>query len=102
MPRFAVVPVGGTFGPDHLQRHAQRDLAVDRSLASGDLAVGVLRGDLIAEVACRPGAGVGDQRLVGVEFQREFVAQERCQLILDGLGFGLWPDKAQEVIVGVA
>jgi len=40
-----------------------------------------------------------DQRLVGVQFQREVVAQEPCQLVFDGLGFGLRSDEPQEMIV---
>ena len=68
----------------------------------GDLFVAVLDDDLVAEVAGRPGAGVGDQRLARVEFQREVVAQEPRQLIFDGLGFGLRSDEPQEVVIGVA
>jgi hypothetical protein len=101
-PGFAVAPVEGSLGPDHVERHAQRDRPVGRPAASGDLAVGVLDGDLVAEVPCRPGAGVGDQRLLAAEFQLEFVAQEPGQLVLDVLGFGLRPGEPQEVVVGVA
>ena len=101
VPGFAVAPVGGTFRLDHVQGHPQRDRAVDRPAAAGDLVVGVLDDDLIAEVAGRPGAGVGDQGLIRVEFEREFIAQEPCQLILDLLGFGFRSDEPQEMIVGV-
>jgi hypothetical protein len=62
----------------------------------------VLDGDLIAEVTGRPGSGVGDQRLVRVEFKCEVVAQEARQLIFDGRGFGLRSDEPQEMIIGVA
>jgi hypothetical protein len=41
---------------------------------------------------------VGDQRLVRAQFEREFVAQEPCQLVFDVLGFGLRPGEPQEVI----
>jgi hypothetical protein len=44
---------------------------------------------------------VGDQRLAGAEFEREFVAQEPCELIFDVLGFGLRPGEPQEVVVGL-
>jgi hypothetical protein len=44
---------------------------------------------------------VGDQRLVRVGFEREVVAQEPCQLIFDGLGFGLRSGEPQEVVVGL-
>jgi hypothetical protein len=62
----------------------------------------VLHGDLVAEVSSGLDAGVGDQRLAGVQFQREVLAQEPGQLVLDGLGFGLRSDEAQEMIIGVA
>jgi hypothetical protein len=62
----------------------------------------VLHDDLVAEVAGCPGTGVGDQRLGGVEFQPEFIAQEPCQLIFDSLGFGLGSDEPEEVVVGIA
>jgi hypothetical protein len=97
-----VAPVGGAFGLDHIERHPQRDLAVDRSLATGDLAVPVLDDDLVAEVSGRPGTGVCDQRLIGVQFQCEFAAQEPSQLIFDLLGFGLRSDEPQQMIVSVA
>jgi hypothetical protein len=88
MPRFAVAPVGGALGLNHINRHAQRDFSVDGPAASADLAVVVLGDDLIAEVSCRPGAGMRDQCLVVVEFQLEFLAQELRQLIFDYLGLG--------------
>src|SRR6266496_4894083 len=40
-PGFAVAPVWGPLGPDHVERHAQRDAPVGRAAASGDLAIGV-------------------------------------------------------------
>jgi hypothetical protein len=61
----------------------------------------VLDDDLIAEVPGGPGAGVGDQGLVRVEFECEFVAQEGRQLIFDGLGFGFRSGKSQDVVVGL-
>ena len=45
---------------------------------------------------------MGDQRLVRAEFEREFAAQEPCQLIFDFLGFGFWSGEPQEMIVGIA
>jgi hypothetical protein len=68
--------------------HAARS-CLDRSSAIGDLAVGVLHDDLVAEVSRCPGTGVRDQCLLDVQFKREFIAQELRQLIFDGLGFGL-------------
>jgi len=61
----------------------------------------VLDDDLVAEVAGRPGPGVGDQGFVLVEFEREFTAQVPCQLIFDSLGFGFRSDKPQKMIVGL-
>ncbi len=54
----------------------------------------MLDGDLVAEEACRACAGVGDQRLFLVEFQLEFVTQERGQTLFYLLGFSLGSDKA--------
>src|SRR5713226_2259326 len=101
VPGFAVAPVGGSFRLDHIEWHAQRDDPVGRTAAPGDLAVGVLDDDLVAEVPGRPGAGMGDQRLIRVEFECEFAAQEPCQLILDVRGFGFWSGEPQEMIVGL-
>ena len=56
MPRFAVVPVAGALGPDHVRGHFQRDLAVGRPAAVADLRAGVLDGDVVAEEP-RPLAG---------------------------------------------
>jgi hypothetical protein len=96
-----VTPVGGTLGLDHIKRHAQPDLPVGRPAAPGDFAVAVLGGDLVAEVSRCPGAGMRDQRLFLIEFQLEFITQERRQLIFDGLGFGFWPGESQKVVVGL-
>jgi hypothetical protein len=61
----------------------------------------VLDDDLVAEISRGPGAGVGDQCLVRVEFECEFIAQEGRQLIFDGLGFGFRSDEPQDVVVGL-
>jgi hypothetical protein len=61
----------------------------------------VLNDDLIAEVPRRCGAGVGDQGLVRVEFECEFIAQEPRQLIFDDLGLSLRSDEPQKMIIGV-
>ena len=63
VPRFAVLPVAGALGLDHVRRHPQRDLPVDRPAAAGDLRVAVLDGDVVAEEPRRLAAGVGDQGL---------------------------------------
>jgi hypothetical protein len=79
VPQFAVLPVAGTLGRDHIRRHAQRDLPVGRALALGASRVAVLDGDVIAEEPCRARAGVGDQSLAGVQFQAEGFPEERRQ-----------------------
>ena len=101
VPRFAVVPVAGALGRDHVRRHPQRDLPVDRPAAPGEFRVAVLDGDVVAEEPRRLGAGVGDQGLIRVEFQPEGLPEERRQLGLDLLGFGLRPDESQYVIICV-
>ena len=59
----------------------------------------MLDGDLIAEEPRRAGAGVGDQRLAGVQLQLEGSSQERRQLGLDLPGFGPGPDEPQQMII---
>jgi len=61
----------------------------------------LLDGDLVAGEPRRAGAGVGDQRLAGVQLQREGLPQERGQPGLDLLGFGLRPDESQQHVIGV-
>ena len=58
---FAAFHVRGGFGLDHLQRHPQRKVAVDRTQAAEDLAVVVLDDDLVAEEVGRVCPAVGDQ-----------------------------------------
>jgi hypothetical protein len=54
----------------------------------------VLGDDLVAGEPRRAGAGVGDQRLAGVQFQLEGFSQERRQRGLDLLGFAWLPQLA--------
>jgi hypothetical protein len=56
-------------------------------LASGDLSIVVLDGDLIAEEPRRLGAGVGDQRLWLGQLQLEVIAQELGEATFDLLSF---------------
>ena len=91
---FAVRKVGGAFGRDHRLRDAQPDDAVDLRAVPA-----VLDGDLVAEESRRSGAGMGNERLVLVEFQLEVIAQELGQVGLDLLGLGLRPGEPEEVIV---
>jgi hypothetical protein len=97
---LAELEVGDAFGTDHRLGHAQRDYAVNRPAAAGELAVGVLDGDLVAEEPRRARAGVGDQRLVLVEFQLEITAQELGLALPDLLRLGFWPGEPEEVVSG--
>jgi hypothetical protein len=101
VPGFAVAPVEGGLGLDHVRGHPQRDLPVGRPVAAGEFRVAVLDGDVVAEEPRRLAAGVGDQGLVLAEFQAEGLPEERCQFGLDLLGFGLRPGESQDVIVGL-
>jgi hypothetical protein len=51
VPRFAVLPVAGALGPDHVRRRLQRDPPVDLPAAGEELGVGVLDRDVVAEEA---------------------------------------------------
>jgi hypothetical protein len=59
----------------------------------------VLDGDLIAEETGRAGAGVGDQRLAGRQFQPEFITQELCQPLFDLLGFSLGSGEPEQMVI---
>ena len=58
-------------------------------------------GDLVAEASGRPGAGVGDQRLVVGEFQFEVLTQELRQPLFDFLGFGHRSGKPEQMVICV-
>ncbi len=94
--------VGLAFGLDHVPGDTKGDLAVDPAVAAGLLRVVVLGRDLVTEKPCRPGAGVGDQRLLLGEFQLEFVTQELRQTAFDLLGFGLRSGESKEMVIRVA
>jgi hypothetical protein len=42
-----------------------------------------------------------DQRLISVQFQLEFLAQEHRQLVFDLLGFSFRSGETQDVIIGL-
>src|ERR1019366_6167617 len=67
VPGFSSLPVAGALGLDHVRRHPQRDLPVDRSPAAGAFRVAVLDPDVIAEKPRRLAAGVGDQGFLLVQ-----------------------------------
>ena len=99
MPRFAVLPVAGALGPDHVRGHFQRDLPVGLPAAAGEFRVRVLDGDVVAEEPRLLGAGVGDQGLGVVEFQSEGLSEELRDACLDLFSFGFWAGISQYVIV---
>jgi hypothetical protein len=94
-----VPPVAVDLGLDDVRRYPQRDAAVDRPAAFGDLRAGVLDGDVVSEEPRPLAAGVGDQGFLLVQLQPEGLPEEFCQAGLDLLGFGLWPDKSQYVVI---
>jgi hypothetical protein len=98
---FPARHVGGDFGFDHWQGHAEGDVAIDFAAATGELVVGVPDGDLVAEEPRRAGAGVGDQGLALGQFQLEVITQECGKAGLDLLGLGLRPGEPEEVVVGL-
>jgi hypothetical protein len=71
------------------------------ALATGELPVVVLDGDLVAEEPRRAGAGVGDQRFLLGQFQLEFFTQELGQALLDFPGFGLRSGEPEQMIIGL-
>jgi hypothetical protein len=96
---FTASRVSGALGLDHLLGHAQPDPTVGRSAACGELLVGMLGGDLIAEEPRRVGAGVGDQRLVLGQLQLEVISQEPAEATFDLLSFGLWSGEPEQDII---
>jgi hypothetical protein len=55
----------------------------------------VLGRDLVTEEPGRARAGVGDQGLLGGQFQLEIVMQERREAGLDLLGLGSWSGEPE-------
>jgi len=90
-----------TPGPTQVDTATQSDGAVDASAFAGDLVVGVLNGDLVAQESRRACAGVGDERLGLRQFQVEFVTQERRDTVLDVLGLGFRPGEPEEMVIAV-
>src|SRR5664280_2954150 len=64
--------------------------------------IGVLDDDIVAEEARSLAGCVRAQRFLLGEFQLERVTQEYPELLLDRLGFGLWPGKSEEAVIGIA
>ncbi|MFD0746080.1 hypothetical protein ACFQ1L_32715 [Phytohabitans flavus] len=79
--------MGGALAPDDVSRHEQADRGVDRPTMPGDLRIGVLCPDLVAEEPRRLAGGVGDQRLGFGQLELELLTQERPDLRLDLFGF---------------
>src|ERR1019366_3686932 len=96
VPRCAVDQVGGLLGLDHVPGHPQPYHAVD-----GGPGRRVLGDDVVAEEPRLLGTGVGNQRLISRQFQREIVAQEPGQALLDFLRFGPWTGEPEEMVIGV-
>jgi hypothetical protein len=87
--------------PDDVPGHEQPDRPVDRPAIPGDLDIGVLGLDLVAEEARRLAGGVRDQRLGLRQLQPEFLVQERRDLRLDVLGLAPGACEPQQPVVGL-
>ena len=85
--------------PEHGLGHEQPDRSVDRPPTAGDLGVGVLGPDLIAEKGRRLAGGVGDQRLGVGQFQLQFLAQEPPDRRPDLLGLVLGTDQRIQALI---
>jgi hypothetical protein len=68
----------------------------------GELAVGVLHGDLVTEEPRRARAGVGDQGLFLRQLQLEIVTQELGQALPDLLCLGFRSGEPEEVVICVS
>jgi hypothetical protein len=89
------------FLPDDVPGHEQADRPVDRPPVAGDLGVGVLGLDLVAEEARRLAGGVRDQGLGRRQLQLQLIAQELRYLRLDFLGLVPRACEPQEPVVGL-
>jgi hypothetical protein len=98
---LSALHIRGALGFDRRLGHPQADDTVDRSAATGELALVVLDGDLVAEEARRACPGVGDERLALGELQPEIVTQERGEARFDVLCFTFRSDEPEEMIVGL-
>src|ERR1700745_3656079 len=88
--------------PDAVPWHEQADRPVDRPPVAGDLGVGVLGLDLVAEEARRLAGGVRDQGLGRRQLQTQLITQERRYLLLDFLGLASGACESQQPVVGIA
>src|SRR5450755_3970083 len=95
MPSKRPRPSAGT-------RPASPSMEVNGAAFAGDLVVGVLDDDLVAEESCRARSGVGDQCLLLRQFQVEFLTQERRQADLDVLCFRFWSGEPEEVVIAIS
>ena len=87
--------------PDAVPWHEQADCPVDRPPVAGDLGVGVLGLDLVAEEARCLAGGVRDQGLGRRQLQAQLTAQERRYLLLDFLCLAPGACEPQQPVVGL-
>jgi hypothetical protein len=98
---YSLAHIPGAPFPDGGLGHEQADGAVDHPTTVGDLGVGLLGFDLVAEEVRRLAGGVGDQGFRGGQFQLELIVQERTDLGLDLLGLVLGTGKAEQEVVAL-
>ena len=101
MRRFSFAHIQRAPLPDDGLGHEQPDRSVDRPAVAGDLGVGVLGTDLIAEEVRRLAGGVSDQRLGLRQFELEFLAQKRRNPRFDLFGLVFRTGKPQQPVIAV-
>jgi hypothetical protein len=76
-------------------------VAINVPLATCELPIVVLDGDLVAEESGRACAGVGDQRLIRGQLQCEVFTKELGQALCDFFGFGFGSGEPDKGVVGI-
>ena len=101
--RAAFTLVEGAPFPNNVGGHAQTDAAIDAALTCVVvLVVGLLVYDVEAQEPRWLRGRMGDERLLGREFQFQCLLQVCVQLTLDTFGFSLTPDVSKEEVIRVA
>ncbi|MDQ3929247.1 MAG: hypothetical protein M3328_08880, partial [Chloroflexota bacterium] len=94
MDRLATPLVSGTAGLSHRCRNPKSHTPVDTALtALVMLIIGVEDVDVIAQEARLFSTRMRNQGLRLIEFQFQFVTQERGNCLFDFLSFGFWSDE---------
>lgn len=100
--RLAFPHILATLIVDDLYRHPQTDAPVDAALAAMIMLIICMQGmDFIAQEVSAPATRMGDERLFLTEFKCQFVSQERGELTLDVVCFGLWTCKPKQEVIAI-